>query len=52
VIYITIPFLAAIVHLFWIARGRDIAPLNRKLRSIAEMHAWVEENVGAMFSSR
>ena len=32
--------------------GRDIAPLNRKLRSIAEMHAWVDENAGGIFNSR
>jgi adenosine deaminase len=32
--------------------GGDIAPLNRKLRSIAEMHTWADQNVGGMFSSR
>jgi adenosine deaminase len=30
--------------------GLDIAPLSRKLGSIHEMHAWVEENTGGLFN--
>jgi hypothetical protein len=30
--------------------GREIAPLDRKLRSLEEMHAWVEANIGDLFS--
>jgi len=32
--------------------GRNIAPLNRRLKSIAEMHAWVNESVGGLFDTR
>ena len=32
--------------------GRDIAPLNRSLSSIAGMHAWVDENVDGIFAGR
>jgi len=30
--------------------GRDIAPLDRPLASMAEMHAWVEDRLGSLFS--
>src|SRR5262245_59222258 len=30
--------------------GRDIAPLDRPLASMAEMHAWVEDRLGPLFS--
>jgi hypothetical protein len=30
--------------------GRDIAPLNRPLASMAEMDAWVEDQLGSLFS--
>jgi adenosine deaminase len=29
--------------------GRDIAPLDRKLASMADMHAWVQASVGDLF---
>ena len=29
--------------------GRDIAPLDRPLASMAEMHAWVEDRLGSLF---
>src|SRR5215510_1308215 len=36
----------------WVARatGRDIAPLNRPLKSMAEMHDWVDRQIGAVFA--
>jgi len=38
---------------FLLARTqRDIAPLARRLESIAEMHAWVEANIGDLFDGR
>ena len=33
-------------------RGRDVAPLERKLGSVAEMHAWVEANIGGLFDGQ
>jgi hypothetical protein len=30
--------------------GRDIAPLDRPLASMAEMHAWVEDRLGPLFN--
>jgi hypothetical protein len=30
--------------------GRDIAPLDQPLTSMAEMHAWVEERLGSLFA--
>ena len=30
--------------------GRDIAPLDRPLASLAEMHAWVADRLGPLFS--
>src|SRR6516162_4771307 len=35
----------------WVARvtGCDVAPLDRPLNSIAEMHAWVDRHLGALF---
>ena len=30
--------------------GRDIAPLDRPLASIAEMHAWVDDRLGPLFN--
>lgn len=30
--------------------GRDIAPLDRPLASMAEMHAWVEARLGSLFN--
>jgi adenosine deaminase len=29
--------------------GRDIAPLDRPIASMAEMHAWVEDRLGSLF---
>lgn len=36
----------------WVARvmGRDIAPLKRPLGSMAEMHAWVDRQIGSLFA--
>lgn len=35
----------------WVSRvmGRDVAPLDRPLNSMAEMHAWVDRHVGSLF---
>ena len=30
--------------------GRDIAPLDRPIASMAEMHAWVEGRLGSLFA--
>jgi Adenosine deaminase len=30
--------------------GRDIAPLDRPLASMAEMHAWVDDRLGSLFN--
>jgi len=36
----------------WVARvaGRDIAPLDRPLNSMAEMHGWVDRQFGSVFA--
>ena len=31
---------------------RRVAPLKQKLRSIAEMHQWVQRNIGDIFDTR
>jgi adenosine deaminase len=35
----------------WLAQiaGRDIAPLDRPIKSMAEMHAWVDRNINSLF---
>jgi len=32
-------------------QGGKLAPLDRKLKSIGEMHAWVEANIGDLLSN-
>jgi hypothetical protein len=36
--------------LVWEWAGRDIAPLDRPLDSMVEMHEWVEDRLGSLFN--